>query len=443
MTWINHRKSTSSSVSSSCWQSVLICMLILLAAKDCHAGTFSVMKYGAACNSSAVNGGGTDDTGAFTAAAVAANAAYVATGAPQIVVLPAGGPCLVSGKVTIGSGVVIEGPGTIVVPKQTGGTLFFLNADYSGAENLTITMLTKSAGNNADLSAISWRDTASDAAAHLHFFARSNTVVDANWGILVACDVGKGSLRDVDISGNTIMSSDPAAYGSADGIHVGGSVSGITISSNRVLNRGDAAIALSSEPGSPSHVLSGAVVSNNVCLEDLVGLDNSGATNAIWSNNYVSATLMTKRSNPAARSIPYGNVTPVNVKFIGNYLANYQSIDYAAKVDNTGSNVATDIEWEGNTFNAPNALYLAGNAIVVHDNVFANGASLSVAYSTPPKGSEYIPTQNILIGSNYWMGSGTIRADGNPGLYVNNSLAEQKTNGKITVVGQGNFRPAK
>jgi hypothetical protein len=440
MTSISRRRSIFSSASSLRWQSVLIGVLTLLAARDCRAGAFSVTNYGAACNSNAVNGGGTDDTAAFTAATGAANVAFVATGAPQIVVLPVGSPCRVSGTVVIGSGVVIEGPGTIVVPKQTGGTLLFQNADYSGVENLTITMLTKSAGNDANLSAISWRDTTGDAAAHVHFFARNNTVVDGSWGILVVDDMGKGALRDVDISGNTITSGNPAAYENADGIHVAGSVSGITINSNRVLNRGDAAIALTSELGSPSHVLSGAVVSNNVCLEDLVGLDNSGATNAIWSNNYVRATLSTNASNPAARSIRYGNVTPVNVKFIGNYLANYQSIDYAAKVDNAGSDLATDVEWIGNTFNAPNALYLAGNSIVVHDNVFPNGATLSVAYSIPPKGSEYIPTQNIIIGSNYWTGTGTIKAEGNPSLYVNNHLAEQNANGKITVVGQSNFR---
>lgn len=49
-----------------------------------------------------------------------------------------------------------------------------------------------------------------------------------------------------------------------------------------------------------------------------------------------------------------------------------------------------------------------------------------------PMCSSYFPTQDVMIGPNYWMGSGTIRAEGNPGLYLNNSLAEQKANGKIT-----------
>jgi len=422
------------------WKSILICLLSLVATGHSFASTFSVTSYGAACNSNANTGGGTDDTAAFTSAAAAAHAAYVTNGSPQIVVLPAGSPCrinsAVGGTAGIGSGVVFEGPGTIVVPTQSGATLSFFDADNSGVENLTLKILSGPGGNNAALSAISWQSSSGDASAHTNFFARSNHIIDGSWGILVAYSAGTGSLSNVDITGNTVASS--IVYTNADGIHVAGSVSGITINGNRVSNRGDAAIALSSELGSPSYVLSGAVVSNNVCINDLVGLDNSGATNATWSNNYVSATLSTSSSNPAARSILYGGVVPVNVKFIGNYLANYQNIDYAAKVDNTGSNVAANVEWIGNTFNAPNALYIAGNSIAVHDNIFPNGSLLSVAYDTITNCC--YTTQNVMIGFNYWLGSGTISSQGNPAYYSNNSLAHQQANGIVTVSGQSNFR---
>jgi hypothetical protein len=387
-----------------------------------------VTSYGAQCNSSAISGGGTDDTAAFTSAATAAGAAYSTTGVSQVVTLPAGSPCRVDGTVTIGSGVVFEGPGAIVVTNQTVYTLLFVNADYSGVENLTVRVLAGTAGNTS-LSAVHWTDTASDTAAHIHFFARNNTVIDGDWGIYVFYGNGTGSLQDVDISGNTIISR--SVYTNNDGIHVNGNVHGITINGNRVSNRGDAAIALTSGPGA-SRTLSGAVVSNNLCLNDITGLDNSGASNVIWSNNYVQSTApISNYSNPAARSIVYVGLTPQNVKFIGNYLQNYQGTgtDPVAKVDDTGSNAVTNVEWASNTLVGAYSLWLAANTVAVHDNIFSPNATIDVEYDP----YNNYPGQNIMIGANYWMSSGTINATGNPGLYINNSVAKQQANGTITI----------
>ena len=401
-----------------------------------NGAAFPVTKYGAACNSSEISGGGTDDTAAFNATADAAYAAYAATKSPQVVMLPSGKPCRIDGTVTIGSGVVFEGPGTVIVPAQKVTTLLFQNADNSGVEKLTIKVLSGPGGNNAFLSLISWAPTSTDSSPHTHFFARGNTLIDGSWGIFVRYNTGTGSLTGVDIANNTVTSSAAGAYTNADGIHVAGRVSGITINSNQVSNRGDAAIALTSEPG--PYMLSGAVVSNNLCLNDFVGLDNSGATNAVWNHNTVRATTnLSKGSNPAARSITYLGLTPVNVRFIGNEFENFQgpNTEPTVKVDDHGSNRVTNVEWIENTIYGTRAMWLAGNTITVTHNTFSPGASIVISYD----GDNHYPGENINIGLNYWKGSGTISAPGNPGLYKNLSLARQQAAGAINVVGQGNF----
>lgn len=426
------RSKLSNARSLSIWL-VLICAAV--ASPHFAIAQISVNSFGAKCDWDGSNG--TDDTAAFNSAAAAAGKSYIATGALASILLIPGRSCLIAGTVTLGSGVIVDGPGTLVVPgTQAGPVLQFINADQSGVQNVTIDILNTTKLNNPDLAAILWIDTKSDNGAHSHFFARDNTVQNGSYGISVFSSIGNGSLQDVDISGNTVTSSH--VYTNSDGIHVGGNVHGINIRGNRVTNRGDAAVGLTSGPG-PERTLSGAIVSDNICLNDLVGLDNSGGTNAIWSNNYVSATApASKSSNPAARSMTFIGITPVNVKFIGNYLQNYQGTDtdVAAKTDDAGSNQITGVEWDGNTIVGPAAMWLAANTAAVHDNYFSPGATILVEYD----GVNNYPGQNIFIGPNYWMGSGTISAPGNPGLYFNNSVAQQHANGIVTIVGKRNFK---
>jgi hypothetical protein len=323
------------------------------------------------------------------------------------------------------------GPGTIVVQNQVGPTLQFQNADNVGVENLRVYIEAGPPGNLAALAVLSWTDTSSDTLAHANVDFTGNTIVDGSWGIYVTSASGTGSLQNVNISNNNVMSSSP--YTHADGIHVNGNVHGITIGQNRVTMRGDAAIALTSGPGA-SRTLTGAVVSGNTCLEDVTGLDNSGASEAVWSNNFVRATnSITNQSNPAARSIVYVGLTPYNVKFIGNHLENYQGTgtDVTAKVDDTSSPSVTNVDWIGNTIVGTNAMWLNGNTMALHDNVFSPGATVLVEYDA---GDNY-PGENIMIGRNYWLGNGTVSAPGNPGLYVNNSIANQQSNGTFTLVG--------
>lgn len=417
-------------------KSLDICLLCVIAMFSHFVqAQLSVLSYGAKCDGNTNTGSGTNDTAAFQAAANAANNLYMTTGSPVTVQLPTGQSCVVNGTVIIGSGVQFQGPGTIIVVNQSGGTLLFQDANDVGVENITINVISGPGGNDANLSAISWRGTSSNITGRKNIAFRNNTVIDGSWGILVQNDLGTGSVNNVNIQGNTVMSR--VAYSNADGIHVAGNVHGITISGNRISNRHDAAIALTSD-GSQL-VLSGAVVSNNTCIDNVSGLDNSGATYVIWSNNYVRSTApINNSSNPAARSIVYAGVTPVNVKFIGNYLENYQGTgtDAVAKVDDSGSNLATNVQWVGNTIVGAFSMWIAGNTIALHDNFFSDGATVYVEYDSV---NNY-PGQNIMIGPNYWMGNGTIYAGGNPGLYSNNSLAHQQANGTLTVIGQSNFR---
>jgi hypothetical protein len=395
----------------------------------------SVVSFGAKCDWNGTKG--SDDTSAFQSAVEKAGSTYASTGSTVTVQVPAGKSCVIAGKVTIGSGVEMTGPGTIIVPYQRGGsTLLFQNADNAGAHDLTLKVIAGPGGNDANLSVISWRDTAKDSSSHVNVAFRNNTVIDGSWGILVDSAFGSGSLRKVDISGNTVMST--TAYTNADGIHVNGNVHEITITHNKISNRHDAAIGLSSGPGA-SRTLSGAVVSDNTCLDDLVGLDNSGGTNAVWKNNLVRATVPASHvSNPAARSIAYVGITPVNIVFENNHLENYQgtATDFATKVDDTGVDSPTHVTWVQNTIVGTGAMWLVGNTIDVHDNIFSPGAVLNVGYVTP----NYTYGRNISIGANQWLGSGTINAIGNLGPDRNNSLSKQKAKGKLTVNKKSNFR---
>jgi hypothetical protein len=411
-------------------------MVAFISSASATGANFPVTNYGAACNSDATSGGGTDDTKAFIAAVVAASSAYESAGTPQKVTLAPGKACRVDGTVKVSSGVVLEGPGTIVVSYQKLETLKFENADDSGVENVTINVLAGPGGNRAELAVVKWGDTPNDTKQHHNFFARKNTITDGSWGIFVSCDSGSGSLKNVVLSNNVVSSR--TAYTNADGIHVNGNVHNITIDGNRISNRHDAAIGLTSGPGK-ARTLSGAVISNNTCIDDVTGLDNSGGTDAIWENNYVKATATFRDgSNPAARSITYVGLTPANVKFIGNYLENFQgpNTDVAAKVDNNGSDLVSNVEWTGNTIVGTRAMWLSGNTVSVTGNTFSPNATISIAYD----GKNQYPSRNISIGKNIWKGPGTISAAGNPALYKNLSLAKQQSSGKITVVGQSNFR---
>lgn len=119
----------------------VVCTIVL----PCVASAqLSVSTYGAKCN---WNGStGTDDTSAFQAAATAATNLYNSSGATVALQLPTGKSCVVGGTVTVGSGVHFVGPGTIVVPSQTGGTLLFQNADNVAVEGLTFDVISGPGG---------------------------------------------------------------------------------------------------------------------------------------------------------------------------------------------------------------------------------------------------------------------------------------------------------
>jgi hypothetical protein len=417
-------------------KSALFLIVILFACgAAAQPGTVSVVNYGAKCD------GQTNDEAAFQNAVNAANAQYVAKGAIIDVLVPY--RCVVgtsSGNTTINvsSGVYLEGPGQILVPNQTAGILNFENASNSGVEGLDILVTSNPGGNNASLFAVGWKQTGSTAATYSHFIVRHNHIAHSNWGILVeyaAGNAGSGYLTDVDIEGNTVTSPLTSAgfYNDADGIHVAGSVNDITISGNRVSNRGDAAIALTNEVGGFNLV--GATVDGNDLEEDRVGLDDSGGSDVVFSGNRVYATIATTNSNPAFRSIPYppsAPVTPTNIIVSGNYFENGPSSEFAAKVDDFPTATQTNVTFSRNTMGS---LYLRGVGIVVSNNRFLQNAQLVIDYNSKTP----VPTSNVFIGKNFWLGNVHVAAGANASYIKNVYLIQQSTAGTTTIVNSQNL----
>jgi hypothetical protein len=325
------------------------------------------------------------------------------------------------------------GQGTLIVPHQTGFTLHAVNADDVAWDHVNITVL-KPGTVGPGASAISWYSM-DDPASQRHVIVRNCTVKNSDWGILVVYSNGKGSLDDVEIAGNTVTSD--VIYTNGDGIHVSGRVTGIRIHDNRITNRGDAGIGLTSEShGAGIYVLNGAKVWNNLLIEDLVGLDNSGATNVEWSHNTVKATVAKNGAqNPAFRQIWYGDTYPVSVRAEHNYLASGDNggVSAAVKIDPkvTGQTSWPDIHsaFEDNTIDGPNApFYVRGRGVTVSGNTFARGGTVTIDYD----GAGGIATEDITVGRNTWMAPGTLVLGAGCALYNNVRVAPQVSRGKLT-----------
>jgi hypothetical protein len=221
---------------------------------------------------------------------------------------------------------------------------------------------------------------------------------------------------------------------------VAGRVSGIRIHDNRIENRGDAGIGLTSEAPDTGiggiYVLSGAKVWNNRLINDLVGLDDSGATHVDWTGNTVKASVPKKSAqNPAFRQIWYGNTYPVAVRASQNYLASGDNggVSAAVKIDPkvAGQRAWPDIQssFTGNTIDGPNApLYVRGRGVVVSGNTFARGGTVTIDYD----GAGAIASENIVVGRNKWMAPGSLAAGAGCALYKNVQVAPQISHGKLT-----------
>jgi hypothetical protein len=386
-------------------------------------GELSALGYGAKCD------GSTDDTAAFIAAATAANALYVAHGAP--IAVTAAGNCVIGGSVTYGNGVQFKGPFTVTIPVQTGYTFVAQNADNVAWDGITFNVVSSPGGDFAGENAIQWIDTNADSLAHAHVAVRNCTFINSVWGIYIQYAHGTGSLTDVNISGNTILS--PSVYTNGDGIHVDGRVSSVTIQNNRITNRNDAGIGLTTNG---SYILSGFKVDGNILLDDRVGLDDSGAINGEWSHNYVSSTTACSGcQNPAFRQI-YFTGYPTGVHTHDNYFqsgANGGSsatvkIDPAQTTEGSWPNLAST--FENNQIDGPNApLYVRGNGISVSGNSFLTGGAFTLDYD----GTNNVATDNITIGTNKWMASGSLVAGAGCALYGSINVMPQQVLGTLTL----------
>ena len=391
----------------------------------------SVTTYGAVCD------GSTDDTAHFQAAAKAAAATYASTGSPVTVVYA--GNCVIAGSIRYGSGVHWRGYGLITVPVGTEQPTFYAtNADNVEWDHVDINFIRPYKTSSPYAAGIGWF-AASDSAAHYHVKVTNSRISNSAWGISVISNSGTGSLTDVEIANNTITS--PATYTNWDGIHVGGAVTNIRIHDNTVTNRGDAALALTSESGKGiRYILSGATIQNNIATQDLVGIDIGGATNVVVSGNFVQATAPTSHAqNPAFRQVSYMGVYPINIHTIGNYFESGSGASYTAKIDPVGEERSwppLNSTFEKNVIEGPNnPLYLRGRSIVIDGNTFTlSGGLLDIDYYS----DNLIATSDVLIGTNRWLGDAAINIGANSSLILNVKMSPQIATGKTTITNGGN-----
>jgi hypothetical protein len=385
----------------------------------------AVQTFGARCD------GRTDDTAAFQRAVDAASKLYASI--HKSVTVSVSGTCVVADTVVVSSGVMISGPGTVVVPCQysantpaachsgspppshIGPTFEFENADNAGVTNLTINVSAGPGGliNNGILSAIHWTNTNTDAIAHVNFSVTGCKITNSDWGILVNYAPGSGSLTNVTISSNEVTS--PAAYQLADGIHVNGRVNNITINDNTVNNRGDAAIAISSsgssyDTGGTNRIL------NNHMNEDLCGIDLSGPANVLVQGNTATATVAapaSKPSNPSFRSIfehPGNDVTPRNITVIGNTFINGPSPigEVAAKIDDSlGNATPTNLVFTTNTVGS---MWVRGTQVILSGNSFVPNSTINIRGCTSATNDcgVNIPSTQLCIYTNTFQSNGAI-----------------------------------
>jgi Periplasmic copper-binding protein (NosD) len=412
----------------------VFCILALSA----HAqnGTLSVTTYGAKCN------GSTDDTAAFQSAASAAASSYTSTGSP--VTITYAGNCVVNGSVSYGSGVHWRGYGTVSVltTQAASPTFYATNADDVEWDHVEINIATPYNGSNPYAAGIGWFSSSTDSSQHSHVKITNCRISNSSWGISIFYNNGTGSLTDVDIDNSSVTSA--TVYSNFDGIHVGGSVSNVQIHNNTVINRGDAAISLTTESqNGVTYTLSQATIENNVVTQDLVGIDISGATNVNVSGNFVQATASaTGKQNPAFRQIYY-NGYPINIHTSGNYFEAAAGATYIAKIDPASGGStwpALNSTFEKNTVGGPNnslLLYLRGSAIFIDGNSFTySGGTLYVDYYSTTS----LATSNVLIGSNWWFGNAAVYIGGNASLIQNVQMAPQIATGTVTITNGSNVK---
>ena len=399
-----------------------------------------------ASNYGVLANGVTDDTTAWQAACTAATALYSSTGIQQTIAFS--GTSVINGSVTMGSGIRILGNGgTIYTATQTTNTFQAQNASYVAWENINFVI-----GVGANLGpascSIAWvalLDAANETSVYVRnckFILLSST--GESWGVGIffggaVSTGGTGSLTDVEISGNEVFS--VGVHQGGDGLHIGGRVSGVTYANNRVFNRGDAGIAVTSESvGTTSYVSGGGVCVGNYVSGCLVGYDFSGACGyTITGNVAIDTNALPGISNPAFRHVFYPfnayGTYPTNNHTSGNYFnsSNNSGFAYCCIID---PELSGQISWPNintsfcnNVIDGPNSpLYIRGVGIVVDGNTFAQGGELDVDYD----GTDALATADIIIGTNNFLQSGSIHFGANSSLYSNVQVAPQNCAGTMT-----------
>ncbi len=235
-----------------------------------------------------------------------------------------------------------------------------------------------------------------------------SSIVDSSWGALLRNELGTTSFAyNVRFIGNDVHSTVPNTM--ADGLHIVGRIKGAVLSANTVQNRGDAGLAVNSSAGNDIY---GVAVTGNASVNNLVGVDVSGASYCTVVGNACYSVIDHSGSNPALRAITYSGRVPQNVTFssniaIGNHTT---SGEVDVKVTSAGAAVYAHV-----CDNQLKTFYTDASHVSLADNYFVGNGTASFDNNSG----------NIHIGTNTWAAEMDISGPGNPGLAGNVTLKKQ------------------
>src|SRR5215469_9444185 len=245
--------------------------------------------YGALCN------GTGDDSKAISAASLSASKYYAKTGSQATVLIPFGGngQCLITHTITYYSGTHFLGSGGTIV-NNTSTAYSFVNAHPGDGDDSTwfdhIRIVQTTSGSTPGIGYIGG-ETAGSGGIHHQFWVTDSDIKGSGYAIKVNIfyqdDKIRHTLDNVVISRNHIWCDlVSGTYDTAcrDGINVNGDVTNVTIDSNVIEQRDDAAIAFTSSGGKAASDHPGVqqfltptqgTVTNNVTTNVGAGLDFS------------------------------------------------------------------------------------------------------------------------------------------------------------------------
>lgn len=399
--------------------------------------------FGALCN------GTGDDSKAISAASLAASKVYAQTGVQATVVIPKGanGQCLITHAITYYSGTHFLGSGGTIV-NNTSSVYTFENAHQGDGDDAIwfdhVQIVQTTSGSRPGVAYVGG-EKAGSGGTHHKFWMTDSSIKGSGYAVKLNIfyqdDRIRHTLDDVVISRNHIWCDlVSGTYDTAcrDGINVNGDVTNVTIDSNVIEQRDDAAIAFTSSGGNSASghpgVLryltpTGGIVSNNVTRDVATGLDFSGGNTINALNNSCIDSLPNPQSSPCIRFIHDFYPLPANITAKGGVYRNHPSgadqanvkMDFRGAAEQ-GSYPVCNCSISGAEMGG--LVYMLGNGFLLKNNRFDSGTNLTISVENGNA------TNAIRLDNNTWLGSRTINLTSINGGITNSYASNDFYNGK-------------